>query len=366
MDAETRDLLSTARSLGVQIGSPIFLAGGCVRDLLDGKTAPINDIDLVLEGDAIYYAERLSRKIGGALKKFPNFLTAKILDPAVHLKIKEIDVAAARCESYPHPGALPLVQPGKIEEDLARRDFAVNAMALRLSNYLQWIDSGAGVALLKPQTIDLFGGLEDLQARLIRVLHDGSFIDDPTRVFRACRYAVRIAGRLEAGTLHLLQSAVLGGCLETVSATRKMNELKKVLSEEKPHAVLQLLDEYGVLNRAFGISRSAGRGMVEAVQRVADLQVKDPGGFRFKIMLRIFGKFTEGEQWKSFLRAAGLGNREIKEIQSDLEEADQPRRAEDLSNGALVLQQVFRPRADGGEYLLDEAKRRGLLKEADS
>src|SRR5918996_3238928 len=177
---------------------PAYLVGGAVRDLLLGLEA--GDLDVVIEGDP----EALAQLPGFELERDALFLTGRLRLDDLH-----IDVARARAETYPRPGALPEVQPASITEDLARRDFTVNAMAFPL---------GGDGELLDPH-----GGLDDLRSGLLRVLHDRSFIDDPTRALRAARYAARFGFELEPETERLLREADVS----TVSDDRVQKELRR-------------------------------------------------------------------------------------------------------------------------------------------
>lgn len=188
---------------------PVFLVGGAVRDLLLGRGRA--DIDIVVEGDASALASRL----GAGVVEHERFATAK-----VSLNGHEVDVAAARTETYPHPGALPEVAAAGFNEDLARRDFTINAMAIPLVG--------------DPHLIDPFSGRDDLAAGVLRVMHAGSFLDDPTRALRAARYASRFDFDLEPETAELLR----GAALDTVSADRCGAELRRLAAE--PHAVVAL------------------------------------------------------------------------------------------------------------------------------
>jgi tRNA nucleotidyltransferase (CCA-adding enzyme) len=163
---------------------PAYLVGGVVRDLLLGRE--VDDLDVAIEGDA----EALMVLPGFSLERDALFLTGRLEQGDV-----KIDVAQARAESYPAPGALPEVRPASIGEDLARRDFTVNAMAFPLSGDRQLIDPHAG--------------LNDLRAGLLRILYERSFVDDPTRALRAARYAARFGFELEPETDRLLRDADL-------------------------------------------------------------------------------------------------------------------------------------------------------------
>ena len=216
---EQIDSLSANRQLR-QIAArvPAYLVGGVVRDLLLGRE--VTDLDVAIEGDP----EALTDLPGFSLERDGLFLTGRLEQGDV-----KIDVAQSRAETYPEPGALPEVRPASITEDLARRDFTVNAMAFSVSG---------GRDLLDPH-----GGLEDLRAGLLRVLHQGSFADDPTRALRAARYAARFGFELDADTARLLRDADLSA----VSEDRIDNELRRISAEEDPAAALGLIAEWGLM-----------------------------------------------------------------------------------------------------------------------
>lgn len=198
---------------------PVFLVGGAVRDLLLGRGRA--DIDLVVEGDA----EELATRLGAGVITHERFGTAKLT-----LNGHEVDIAGARSESYPHPGALPVVEPGAdLAADLHRRDFTINAMAIPLRG--------------EPQLVDPYGGQADLAARQLRVLHPDSFVDDPTRAIRAARYAARFGLAPEKETLRLLRDARL----DTVSAERRDAELMRLAGERTGPDGFALLSEWGLL-----------------------------------------------------------------------------------------------------------------------
>jgi tRNA nucleotidyltransferase (CCA-adding enzyme) len=204
-------------------GAPLYLVGGAVRDLLLGR--PRDDVDVVVEGDAAAVARRL----GGEVIEHEQFSTAKAT-----LGELVIDLASARAESYPAPGALPEVRPAGLNEDLARRDFSINAMALPLQG--------------EPELIDPHSGRTDLQAGLLRVLHERSFVDDPTRALRAARYAARFGFELESETAELLREADLG----TVSGDRRAAELLRLASEPEAARGFELAAGWGILHLRHG------------------------------------------------------------------------------------------------------------------
>jgi tRNA nucleotidyltransferase (CCA-adding enzyme) len=197
----------------------VYLVGGGVRDLLLGRAR--SDLDVVVEGDAATVA----RALGGEVTEHERFGTA-----AVRLDGLEIDIAGARAETYPEPGSLPEVRPASLDEDLARRDFTVNAMAIPLQG--------------ETRLIDPHGGREDLRQERLRVLHARSFIDDPTRALRAARYAARFGFALEGETERLLRAADLA----TVSADRRRAELARIAAEPEAVRGFELLAEWGLLD----------------------------------------------------------------------------------------------------------------------
>jgi tRNA nucleotidyltransferase (CCA-adding enzyme) len=203
---------------------PAYLVGGAVRDLLRGEV-PL-DLDVAVEGDAAEVARIVADRVGGTAEGWERFGTATVIAAGLR-----VDFARTRRETYAAPGALPDVEPAPLEEDLRRRDFTVNAMAASLNGD----DLGA--------LHDPFGGRADLDAGRIRVLHDASFTDDPTRILRALRYEARLGARMEPHTEQLARGAVAGGAMATVSGKRLRVELLLLLQEpEMPTAVERLCE----------------------------------------------------------------------------------------------------------------------------
>ena len=218
-----------------QRGLPIYMVGGSVRDLALGL--PINDFDLTVEGDAIALARALATKHGGGVTAHVKFGTAKWFLPKNLVSDVEphgtLDLITARSEIYKYPAALPTVQFGTIEDDLRRRDFTLNAMAIRLD--------GGHFGELR----DNLNGMEDLEKSLIRVLHSRSFLDDPTRMYRAVRYKVRYGFRIAEETLALIPEA--RALVEKLSPQRIRHELDLILDEPNAVSMLKRLDELDLL-----------------------------------------------------------------------------------------------------------------------
>jgi tRNA nucleotidyltransferase (CCA-adding enzyme) len=228
LPAELVNFMRRAGELAASRGQGLYLVGGVVRDLLLGR---VNlDLDMVIEGDAIDLAQRLANATEGKIITHPRFQTAK-----VRWGRWSADLATARAETYERPGALPTVQPGSLANDLFRRDFTINAMAIDLN------PGGYG------RLIDLCGGRGDLENKLIRVLHEKSFVDDATRIWRALRYEQRLDFQLELDTLRLLRRDLTW--LDTIGGDRIRHELELVLKEERPEKILRCAEELGVLAR---------------------------------------------------------------------------------------------------------------------
>lgn len=223
-----RELVEAATFVAKRRGVPAYLVGGPVRDLVLGSRSA--DLDLALVGDATAYAKALAAHLGAGVTIHRRFGTATLI---LHDGLR-LDVATARREFYAHPAALPDVSPGTIQDDLFRRDFTINAVAVRLAP--------RGGEILDP-----FGGLEDLHRGLLRSLHEGSYRDDPTRIFRGARYAARYRFRLSRRDRRLIRRVLAGKVLTRLSMDRLFQEVKLLLGEPRPEAVLKILENLGVL-----------------------------------------------------------------------------------------------------------------------
>ena len=236
-DTPLTDLLGQVQRLADEAGVSAYLVGGPVRDELLGL--PLKDLDVSVVGDALALAARLADVVGGRLIVHHRFGTATVLAQGA-----TVDLVTARRETYRRPGSLPDVQPGSITDDLARRDFTINAMAIPLSGNLG-------------QLVDPHGGQDDLRAGVIRVLHHRSFSDDPTRIVRAARYAARLDFCIAADTLPALNEP-LPGAMSTISGDRVRHELERIFQEDRPLAILRLAGELGILT-SIHPSLSVGR-----------------------------------------------------------------------------------------------------------
>ena len=253
-----------------KLGQELYIVGGVVRDLF---LARINyDFDLVVEGDAVSLAKKLARDTGAKLTVHERFGTAKLIYPEFTL-----DLATARSETYSRPGALPLVKPGSLKDDLIRRDFSINAMALHV-NPKQY-----------GQLVDLYEGQHDIEHRLIRILHPNSFIDDATRILRAIRYEWRLGFRLEAETKKLLRRDA--AMLDTISGDRLRHELELILKEPEPERSIGRAGKLGVLKHLHQ-SLKGNDNLVEAFRKARQLTKSSPPSIY--LCLLIYG-LTEKE-----------------------------------------------------------------------
>ncbi|MEA3345511.1 MAG: hypothetical protein U9Q78_04600 [Chloroflexota bacterium] len=235
------NLLREASQIAEGMGGALYVVGGFVRDLL--LEAPTLDLDLVVEGDAIRLARRLAEAHGGRVFSHARFGTAKWILPArrdggqleQELGVSHLDFATARRESYERPASLPQVERSSIRQDLGRRDFTINTLAIDLTP-ARW-----------GRLLDLHGGAQDLEEGLIRVLHDQSFVDDPTRILRAVRLEQRLGFEIEERTEELLRNAL--DLLDHTTAERIRQEFCLILQEEKPGEIICRLQDLGVLRR---------------------------------------------------------------------------------------------------------------------
>jgi len=222
--------IETIEAVSRELEVPVHLVGGFVRDLLLEREN--RDLDLVVEGDGLAFADALAKAVGGRVRVHQAFLTAVVVDAEGF----HVDVVTARSEFYRAPAALPEVQTSALRQDLFRRDFTINTLAIRL---------GPEPA---PELIDYFGGRRDLKDKTLRVLHSLSFIDDPTRILRAVRLELRLGFRISPETLHLAQVALAEGVFDRLSGSRLRDELALLLDD--PDLALRGLDrlaELGVL-----------------------------------------------------------------------------------------------------------------------
>ena len=222
-------LLRTVGEVAAELESAAYLVGGVVRDLILRR--PIRDLDVVIEGDAGRLAGVVGERLDAEVHVHDAFQTAAVFAG----EGRRLDIATARTEHYVSPAALPEVVPGVLRQDLFRRDFTINTLAIRLT------PPGFG------RLLDHFHGRRDLQAGKIRVLHGLSFIEDPTRAYRAIRFAIRLGFEISRETAHLMRVAVREGVFERLSPERLRREVQHILTEKRLVRAVHLLHDYDLL-----------------------------------------------------------------------------------------------------------------------
>ena len=225
----TRAVLAEIARVAAGQGARAFVAGGLVRDAWRGERAAGGDLDVVVEGDGPAVARALADALGGTLVEHERFLTASVRTPS-HGRI---DVATARTERYDTPGALPRVLPAPMGQDLQRRDFSINAMAVEITSDA-W------------ELLDPFAGTVDLERRRLRILHPLSFVEDPTRLLRAARYAARLELKADAWTARCQALALRLAPYPALSGQRIATDLERLLDEPRGAAALSLMARGGV------------------------------------------------------------------------------------------------------------------------
>ena len=281
LSTELVGFLKQVGEIAAARGEAVYLVGGIVRDLLLEETSL--DIDLAVEGDAMILARELIKERGGKITIHSHFNTAKIL-----WSTWSIDLTTTRRESYSRPGALPDVKPGSLNDDLFRRDFSINAMAINLN----------------PKTyghlIDPYSGSTDLKGRLIRVLHEKSFIDDSTRIWRGLRYEQRLDFMLEVETLKLLQRDI--PMLDTISGDRIRYELECILKEKIPEKILQRAGDLGVLRKLNPALKGNGWLAEKFGKARQTILPQTPSPKLYMVLLAYHLTNKESEQFITYLR----------------------------------------------------------------
>lgn len=255
-----REILPAAQGVAAAYEG-VYLVGGAVRDVLLGEQSL--DLDLMVEGDALAFAAELAAELGVQSHPHEKFQTAVVKGETSDGRAVRVDVATARTEFYGAPGALPEVERSTLRHDLARRDFTINAMATSLRAE----DLGS--------TYDFFGGFRDLSRKTVRVLHNLSFVEDPTRLLRAVRYEARLGFRMDGHTLSLARGSIEARLVGDLSSARLRDELLDILAEPRVEEALTRIAELG-LDRALHPRLSAGPEAVAMVARANRLMVEEP------------------------------------------------------------------------------------------
>ncbi len=279
LPAELKIVIHRVQDLSQKLRMPAYLVGGALRDLIQGVKNC--DLDITVEGSGLVFARHLAKKLKAELREHERFGTATLILP----NGLKVDIATSRREEYPYPAALPQVTFGSLKDDLGRRDFTINALALSLSG------------VQKNELIDPFCGRDDLSGGCIRIMHDLSFQDDPTRILRAVRFAVRFNFKIQPHTLKLLKAAVGQGWMDKVHPHRMRDELILILKEKNPHAVLKQLSGLGALSFISpGLKvDQAMAGLCKAIAKESSWFVKNfPGRRRLDTWLIYFAGLLRG------------------------------------------------------------------------
>jgi len=292
---EQRRALQACVEVAASLRTPIYLVGGAVRDLLLTGKLPKPDLDIVIEGDAIKFAEKLAEKLDRDVRTHPRFLTAE-----VSLGDSHLDFVTARSERYAEPASLPNVAAADLATDLARRDFTVNSIALAL-----WPD-------VSGELIDPFGGQLDLEQQILRVLYETSFFDDPTRILRGVRVGCRLRLELDPQTAALARSAIAAGAFQPLSAHRLRQELILVLEDAGVGCSIHELQDLGflaVLGRQTPLRDSEWQWLERVIALRSDGSLGDTTAMSIRwwliYLMVIF--LSEGEEAQSTLtRILGL------------------------------------------------------------
>ena len=296
----------------------VYLVGGTVRDILLGR--PNFDVDVAVEGDAIEFARALAADLDGRCRPHGQFGTA-----VVHYGDgKHVDAVTARRESYAAPAALPAVERATIQEDLFRRDFTVNAMAVALKGH----EHG--------RLVDPFGGQVDLESGTVRVLHDESFVDDPTRIFRAVRYESRFGFRMDEHTESLAQAGLEG--IARLSGARLREELIELLDESEARRSIVRLGELGV-DKAVHPRLCADDETAELFARLRELDHRyelDVPDWR--LGLAVLARELASDELAAFLERLTLRRRDARHIEAAV--ADGPRLVERMRDGGLTAAEI--------------------------
>jgi tRNA nucleotidyltransferase (CCA-adding enzyme) len=283
LPGEIIELLKTVGTVADSLGYNAYAVGGFVRDIFLYQENL--DIDVVIEGDGIAFAKALTASLGGRVRAHEAFRTAVVILP----NGRKIDVATARLEYYKSPAALPTVETGSLKLDLYRRDFTINTLAIRLN------PDGFGTV------IDFFGAQQDLKRKVIRVLHNLSFVEDPTRVFRAVRFEQRFGFQIGKFTSGLIENAVRMDFFRELSGRRLFSELCQILDEDKPIMALRRINQFNLLKviHPHIVYNSALEALLYSVEKVLTwyklLYLEEPCQGWMVYLLALMRSFDKGD-----------------------------------------------------------------------
>jgi tRNA nucleotidyltransferase (CCA-adding enzyme) len=342
LDAGSRDVLATAGRLAAAHGARAFVVGGLVRDALLERSPAIHDLDVVVEGDGLTVARALADALGGVLVEHERFLTASV----TLADRRRIDLVTARSERYERPGALPHVLPALIAQDLKRRDFTVNALAVELAS--------GGFGLLDP-----LGGGADITRRRLRILHPLSFVEDPTRIFRAARYAARLGFALDPWSARCQAVALSLAPYPALSPAR-------ILTDAEPATALTGLARVGAFRLLAPRYRAtrAGLARLQAVpETLAWMRARAVSAPPLELVAAALAADQAPEIAPAILRGLGLSGAPLERVRQTLAGADtlaSSLQATRRSDAARALRAAS-PTALGWVHLTGDASTRERL-----
>lgn len=319
MNKQLRSLLQLIVSTTAEPEQNYWLVGGFVRDLFLGRTSPDADVDIVVSHDSKEAATRLAKALHGRVSVEERFGTAKVFIPEGSIVFgelldcfREVDFAHFRSERYSAPGKLPEVErASSLRIDLERRDFSVNALALPIQAVLETESTE-----LESAVVDYFGGVSDLREGVLRVLHQKSFLDDPTRILRGFRYRTRLAMSFESRTEQNLQEAIHSGALGTISSIRYLNELKKSFLEGSLGGMLEDIELYSAYHDRVPLGEGAGKRLKGALTKLVSIGGREQDDrLTDALFLITLIAFSQSSPWtEEFLLPFQLPKKERKEL----------------------------------------------------
>jgi len=325
------DVFEAVQALGGRVDG-VYLVGGAVRDLLLDE--PGFDVDIAVEGDGVAFGAALAQALGGRSVPHEKFGTAVVVWDG-----GRVDVATTRTEFYELPAALPAVEAAPIRQDLYRRDFTINAMAVSLRSG----DFG--------RLVDFFGGLADLEAGVVRVLHNLSFIDDPTRIFRAVRYENRYGFRMDGHTLALARACIDMGLVGELSSVRLRDELEQLLDEHVVGDAILRLGEIG-LAHAIHPHLATDVETVALLERVDALRERfAPDAPRWRLRLAVLARRLPSDELYEWFERLRLRRRDAEDIADAVAVSAKLVQRLELAGEAAEARTLIDPHAPDGALL---------------
>ncbi len=309
MNQQRIKLFQSIQNLAEELGLKCYLVGGYLRDQLHGMVS--QDLDFSLSTGLLDFLPKLAEDLDSELIIYPEFLTASIKLNAKFQKLLEItnlDFCQFRQENYLRSGQMPKISSGDLITDLARRDFTINSLAIELSEYLEIFSKNLPLKDLRRLIIDQHAGITDLDHKSIRVLHDKSFLDDPTRIFRAVRYKIILNGDYHTKTKALLMIALQQNVLQSIASYRISNELLIMSKSSLANQMFIELIQLGVFDNLFGTLGTTQRDLIEKLQQLpVELDSEDT---LTNLLIIVVGAYHAEAKLKSL----GLKNKIAKKI----------------------------------------------------